>query len=76
MLENVKIGVFVMGGIAAYKVPELVRQLIKKGAQVQVAMTQSAQEFVTPLTLQVLTKRQVLTHTFDEREPSPTCGHG
>ena len=70
MLENVKIGVFVMGGIAAYKVPELVRQLIKKGAQVQVAMTQSAQEFVTPLTLQVLTKRQVLTHTFDEREPS------
>ena len=70
MLENVKIGVFVMGGIAAYKVPELVRQLIKKGAQVQVSMTQSAQEFVTPLTLQVLTKRPVLTHTFDEREPS------
>ena len=70
MLENVKIGVFVMGGIAAYKVPELVRQLIKKGAQVQLAMTQSAQEFVTPLTLQVLTKRPVLTHTFDEREPS------
>ena len=70
MLENVKIGVFVMGGIAAYKVPELVRQLIKKGAQVQVAMTQSAQEFVTPLTLQVLTKRPVLTHTFDERKPS------
>ena len=70
MLEKVKIGVFVMGGIAAYKVPELVRQLIKKGAQVQVAMTQSAQEFVTPLTLQVLTKRPVLTHTFDEREPS------
>ncbi|WP_456048080.1 bifunctional phosphopantothenoylcysteine decarboxylase/phosphopantothenate--cysteine ligase CoaBC [Abiotrophia defectiva] len=70
MLENVKIGVFVMGGIAAYKVPELVRQLIKKGAQVQVAMTQSAQEFVTPLTLQVLTKRPVLIHTFDEREPS------
>jgi len=70
VLENVKIGVFVMGGIAAYKVPELVRQLIKKGAQVQVAMTQSAQEFVTPLTLQVLTKRPVLTHTFDEREPS------
>lgn len=70
MLENVKIGVFVMGGIAAYKVSELVRQLIKKGAQVQVAMTQSAQEFVTPLTLQVLTKRPVLTHTFDEREPS------
>ena len=70
MLENVKIGVFVMGGIAAYKVPELVRQLIKKGAQVQAAMTQSAQEFVTPLPLQVLTKRPVLTHTFDEREPS------
>ena len=70
MLENVKIGVFVMGGLAAYKVPELVRQLIKKGAHVQVAMTQSAQEFVTQLTLQVLTKRPVLTHTFDEREPS------
>ena len=70
MLKNIKIGVFVMKSIAAYKVPELVRQLIKKGAQVQVAMTQSAQEFVTPLTLQVLTKRQVLTHTFDEWESS------
>lgn len=70
MLEQCKIGIFVMGGIAAYKVPELVRQLIKKGAQVRVAMTASAQEFVTPLTLQTLTKQSVLVDTFHEETPS------
>ena len=70
MLEQCKIGIFVMGGIAAYKVPELVRQLIKKGAQVRVAMTASAQEFVTPLTLQTLTKQSVLMDTFHEETPS------
>ena len=49
---------------------ELTRQLIKKGAQVRVVMSQSAQEFITPLTLQVLTKHHVLVDTFDEHDPS------
>ena len=70
ILQTKRVGVFVMGGIAAYKVPELVRQLIKKGAHVRVAMTKAATEFVTPMTLQVLTKERVLVDTFDEQVPS------
>lgn len=69
MLENVKIGLFITGGIAAYKMGELTRQLIKAGAQVRVVMTASAQEFISPLTLQVLSKNKVLIDTFDESEP-------
>lgn len=56
-----KIVLYVTGGIAAYKVPLLARDLIKKGYQVQVAMTQEAQKYVTPTTLQVLTKQPVYT---------------
>ncbi len=51
-----------------YKVPELVRQLIKKGAQVQVVMTSVGPDAV--LTLQVLTKRPVLTILLTSGEPS------
>lgn len=56
-----KIVLYVTGGIAAYKVPLLARDLIKKGYQVRVAMTQEAQQYVTPTTLQVLTKQPVYT---------------
>lgn len=70
MLENKKIGLFITGGIASYKMPEFTRQLIKKGAQVRVVMSQSAQEFITPLTLQVLTKHHVLVDIFDEHDPA------
>ena len=49
----------VTGGIAAYKAAELVRQLIKQGAQVQVVMTDAACEFVQPLTFQALTGKPV-----------------
>ena len=52
------------GGIASYKVVNLVRMLIKNGAEVRVAMTKSAQEFVTPLTLATLTKHRVYTDLF------------
>jgi len=52
------------GGIASYKVVNLVRMLIKNGAEVRVAMTKSAQEFVTPLTLATLTKHRVYTNLF------------
>ncbi len=45
------------GGIAAYKACEIVRGLDKAGLEVQVLMTESATEFVTPLTLQTLSRR-------------------
>lgn len=70
MLENKRIGLFITGGIASYKMAEFTRQLIKKGAQVRVVMSQSAQEFITPLTLQVLTKHHVLVDIFDEYDPA------
>ncbi|MDO4432814.1 MAG: bifunctional phosphopantothenoylcysteine decarboxylase/phosphopantothenate--cysteine ligase CoaBC [Aerococcaceae bacterium] len=69
MLTNKKIGLFITGGIASYKMAEFARLLIKAGAKVRVAMSASACEFITPLTLQVLTKHAVLTETFDERNP-------
>ncbi|HEU0199738.1 MAG TPA: bifunctional phosphopantothenoylcysteine decarboxylase/phosphopantothenate--cysteine ligase CoaBC [Burkholderiaceae bacterium] len=52
------------GGIAAYKVCELVRRLQDEGASVQVVMTRAAQEFVTPTTLQALTGKPVHTDQF------------
>jgi phosphopantothenoylcysteine decarboxylase/phosphopantothenate--cysteine ligase len=54
----------VSGGIAAYKAAELARRLVTAGAQVKVVMTRAAQEFVTPLTFQALTGRQVGTALF------------
>lgn len=54
----------VTGGIAAYKAAELCRLLVKAGAQVHVVMTQAACEFVTPLTLQTLSGREVLRDLF------------
>lgn len=52
----------VTGGIAAYKSAELVRQLREAGAEVRVVMTRTAQEFITPLTLQTLSNHLVYTH--------------
>ncbi len=60
-LRGKKILVGVTGSIAAYKVAWLVRGLVKVGAEVQVIMTQGAQQFITPLTLATLSKRPVLT---------------
>lgn len=61
--RNVLVGV--SGGIAAYKTAELVRLLVKDGANVRVVMTENATQFITPLTLQTLSGNPVLTHTFD-----------
>ncbi|MGB3849972.1 MAG: bifunctional phosphopantothenoylcysteine decarboxylase/phosphopantothenate--cysteine ligase CoaBC [Tunicatimonas sp.] len=61
-LRGKKVLVGVTGSIAAYKVALLVRSLIKAGAEVQVLMTEGAQQFITPLTLATLSKRPVLTH--------------
>ena len=70
MLNQKKVAVYVTGGIAAYKALLFVRLLIKEGAQVKVAMTQSACQFISPLTFQVLTKEKVMVDTFDENDPS------
>lgn len=53
------------GGIAAYKVAELTRLLVKQGVDVQVVMTASAQQFITPTTLQALSGKPVLTELWD-----------
>ncbi|MBZ9648000.1 bifunctional phosphopantothenoylcysteine decarboxylase/phosphopantothenate synthase [Sphingobium sp. 3R8] len=58
----------VSGGIAAYKALELVRILRKRGVAVRAVLTESAQQFVTPLSLGVLTEDQVFTHLFDLKD--------
>lgn len=55
----------VTGGIAAYKIPNLARMLIKQGAKVRVIMTKNAENFITPFTFETLTKSKCLTDTFD-----------
>lgn len=69
MLKDKKIALYVTGGIAAYKSVLLLRELVKEGADVRVAMTKSATEFVTPLTFQILSKNEVSIDTFDEQHP-------
>lgn len=65
-LLNKRILLGVTGGIAAYKSAELVRRLREAGAEVQVMMTASATEFVTPLTFQALSGRPVRCDLFDD----------
>lgn len=64
MLAGKTITVGVTGGIAAYKVAELVSSLVKAGADIHVAMTPSACEFITPLTFEVLTGNPVHRELF------------
>ncbi len=69
MLENKNIALYVTGGIAIYKAVDLMRDFIKRGAKVRVAMTESATEFVTPLTFQILSQHEVHIDTFSEKTP-------
>ena len=64
-LTNKHILLGVTGGIAAYKSAELIRQLKQEGADVRVVMTQGAQSFITPLTLQALSGNAVHTELLD-----------
>ncbi len=66
-----KIALGVTGGVAAYKAAELVRRLQQEKLDVQVVMTRSAQEFITPLTFAALTGKKVITEMFGERDASP-----
>ena len=61
MLRGKKILLGVCGSIAAYKSAILIRMLIKSGANVQVIITSSAKDFITPLTLSTLSKEPVLS---------------
>ena len=67
-MEQRRILVGVTGGIAAYKVPELVRALRRAGHAVRCVLTPAATEFVTPLVLQTLTGETVRTELFDPAE--------
>ena len=55
------------GGIACYKAAEFCRALVKAGATVQVVMTQAAEQFITPVTMQALSNRPVFTSQWDAR---------
>ncbi len=66
-LTGKRIVLGVTGGIAAYKAAELVRLLVKQGASVQVAMTDAATHFVTPVTFQALSGKPVFCDQWDPR---------
>lgn len=66
MLSGQKIVLAVTGSIAAYKSCELLRLLIKRGAEVSVIMTEAAQRFVTPLSFQALGAKKVYTGDWDD----------
>ncbi len=70
-VENKNILIGITGGIAAYKVCELIRLFKKNGANVKTVVTKSALEFVTPLTLQTLSQEPVYVEQFmtEERKP-------
>jgi len=70
--KNVLLGV--TGGIAAYKSAEIVRYLKKSGSSVRVVMTESAKEFITPLTLQALSGNRVSSELLDA-EAEAAMGH-
>ncbi len=65
-LQGKKILICITGGIAAYKINYLIRDFIKKGAEVQVLMTSSAEQFVSKLTLSTLSKNPVYTDFYSE----------
>ena len=64
-MKDKKIIVGVTGGIAAYKAAELVRILVKSGAETRVAMTSNATRFISPLTLETLSGNKVISEMFD-----------
>lgn len=67
-----KVVIGISGGIAAYKCAELVRQLKRSGAEVEVIMTQAARKFITPLTMETLSEKKVHANLFPDDEFSAT----
>jgi len=71
-VKNIVVGI--TGSIAAYKAADLVSKLKKRGHAVHVVMTHGAQQFITPLTLQTLSRNPVMTDVFSEK-PGWQPGH-
>jgi phosphopantothenoylcysteine decarboxylase/phosphopantothenate--cysteine ligase len=69
-IQGKKILLGVSGGIAVFKAVSLCSKLVQLGAEVRVIMTESATKFVTPLTFQTISRHEVATDTFLERDPS------
>jgi len=72
MLTGKRILLGITGGIAAYKSALLARELVRGGAEVQVVMTRAATQFITPLTLSTLTRRDVIVEMFPPSPEQPT----
>lgn len=70
MLANKRLVFGITGGIAAYKTAELLRRTQEQGAQIDVAMTEAACRFITPVTFQALSGRPVYTDLWDPRVPN------
>ena len=68
MLKSKKIVLGITGSIAAYKACLIIRALIKQGAEVQVVITPSGKEFITPITLSALTHKPVVSEFFSQRD--------
>ena len=68
MLKGKKIVLGITGSIAAYKSCLIIRGLIKRGAEVQVVITPSGKEFITPITLSALTHKPVVSEFFSQRD--------
>jgi phosphopantothenoylcysteine decarboxylase/phosphopantothenate--cysteine ligase len=68
MLNGKKIVLGITGSIAAYKACMIIRQLVRKGAEVQVVITPAGKEFITPITLSALTRKPVISEFFSQRD--------
>ena len=67
MLKDKNIVIGMTGGIACYKVCELITHLVREGSNVEVVMTKNATEFITPLTIETLSKHKVITDMFEKK---------
>ena len=68
MLKGKKIVLGITGSIAAYKSCIIIRELVKRGAEVQVVITPAGKEFITPITLSALTQKPVVSEFFSQRD--------
>jgi len=68
MLRGKKIVLGITGSIAAYKACQIIRLLVKAGAEVQVVITPAGKEFITPITLSALTQKPVISDFFSQRD--------
>lgn len=67
-LKGKHILIGITGGIAAYKVPMLIREFVRRGAEVQVVMTPMARQFVTPLTVATVSRHPIVVDFFDPED--------